>query len=697
MRATTGEQIIDDMVGVARISSPVRSRLQRIYAVYDFRRFVLDDSLLSGGAMLSDHSGVRPRPDWPQISYGQIHSSLVSADASASSTVSDASGALVEMSDRFILSKSLIDEEWHTLNYSAGVTTTGQDGVSVQYEGQVWGGFTWQPTEWPDVNVVASSRVIMDPPQLVSIVATGNGITNGDGTLKAGAVVTLTVTTTDAVIISGGTPSLVLNSGGSAPYTSGSGSTMLVFTYTVGATDSTSDLQTIGITKNGATIVSAFGTPFDAFTGNPTGILVIDTAAPVVSITSVGGADSTVTLQANDNLVVGTGEAGLLVTITSGGTTLGTTTANGSGAFSYALTPANITTIGQGAGKTVRASQTDAVGNVGTSAPFTFSLYTIGPVTITAVGGADSIVTNAAGDYAVTGTGDPNNTASIFYGATLLGTTAINGSGAFSYTFTAANVTTIGQGSNKQITATQSDSFGNSATSAPFTFTMDGSLFDPEFANVALLLKLDGSNNSSTFTDSSTNNVSVTTDYGGTYVKIKTDQFKFGGSSVYIPGFDCLFCADDRAKLGTGNHTVEFWIYNTVTPGTSTLQTLCAQWQSNNASGRCLLSLDSDRKVYLQIGGTAATSTITVPINTWVHVAYVRNAGVNKVYLNGTEALSFTASQSIDNAVITFGSRGRSTSYFWGYFDEVRITKNVARYTAPFTPPTQPFPVPLTA
>lgn len=155
---TTGEQIIDDIVGVTRISSPVRSRLQRIYAVFDFRRFVLDSSLLSDGGMLSDHSGVRPRPDWPQISYGEIHSSYVQENATVASAHTEVISVLVRNFDRFLLDHSLIDEEWHTLN-NPGMLTN-QEGVSGKYEGQTWAAFTWRDDlTWLDANAVVSSSV----------------------------------------------------------------------------------------------------------------------------------------------------------------------------------------------------------------------------------------------------------------------------------------------------------------------------------------------------------------------------------------------------------------------------------------------------------------------------------------------------------------------------------------------------------
>jgi hypothetical protein len=62
----------------------------------------------------------------------------------------------------------------------------------------------------------------------------------------------------------------------------------------------------------------------------------------VVSITTIGGPDSTISSQSGDNTVVGTAEASREVSIFFGTTLLGTTTANGSGGFSYALSAENL-------------------------------------------------------------------------------------------------------------------------------------------------------------------------------------------------------------------------------------------------------------------------------------------------------------------------------------------------------------------
>src|SRR5205085_2039120 len=66
-----------------------------------------------------------------------------------------------------------------------------------------------------------------------------------DGIYQTGAVIDITVSFSQAVTVdtSGGTPRLALNSGGFANYVSGTGTTTLVFRYTVGAGESSSDLD----------------------------------------------------------------------------------------------------------------------------------------------------------------------------------------------------------------------------------------------------------------------------------------------------------------------------------------------------------------------------------------------------------------------------------------------------------------------
>ena len=108
--------------------------------------------------------------------------------------------------------------------------------------------------------------------------------TPGTGKFGAGQVITLTLTGSENLTVSG-TPALVLNNGGAASYLSGSGTASLVFRYTIAFGQDTTNLAVTGVTlPGGATIRDAAGNNA-VLTGAVASFtdLVIDTTAPVVS------------------------------------------------------------------------------------------------------------------------------------------------------------------------------------------------------------------------------------------------------------------------------------------------------------------------------------------------------------------------------------------------------------------------------
>ena len=127
-------------------------------------------------------------------------------------------------------------------------------------------------------------------PAVASVAASGTGITNSNGDVSTGSVVTLTLSMTEAVTVAGGTPTLTLNDGGTATYTGGSGGTALTFSYTVAAGQNTSDLSVSAVNLNGATIKDGAGNNANlSGTFSPAGTLQIDTTAPTVaSVAAVG-------------------------------------------------------------------------------------------------------------------------------------------------------------------------------------------------------------------------------------------------------------------------------------------------------------------------------------------------------------------------------------------------------------------------
>ena len=109
--------------------------------------------------------------------------------------------------------------------------------------------------------------------------------------------------------VTGGTPTLTLNDGGTATYTGGSGTNALTFTYTVGAGQNTASLAASGLTLNGATVQNSLGNAaIFSFNGVTQTGPQVDTATPTVTSVAASGA----------GITAGTGDlpAGSVVTLT---------------------------------------------------------------------------------------------------------------------------------------------------------------------------------------------------------------------------------------------------------------------------------------------------------------------------------------------------------------------------------------------
>ena len=137
-------------------------------------------------------------------------------------------------------------------------------------------------------------------------ITSATGIQNS--TLNAGDVVSVTVTLSEAVTVTG-TPQLALNIGGTtvqANYASGSGSSALVFTYTIlaGQTDTNGiSINANALSLNGGTITDAAGNAATltaaAVTDNAS--FKVDTTAPDLTYTKLTGNKMTGTYSDTDS------------------------------------------------------------------------------------------------------------------------------------------------------------------------------------------------------------------------------------------------------------------------------------------------------------------------------------------------------------------------------------------------------------
>jgi hypothetical protein len=90
-----------------------------------------------------------------------------------------------------------------------------------------------------------------------------------------------------------------------------------------------------------------------------------------------------------------------------------------------------------------------------------------------------------------------------------------------------------------------------------------------------------------------------------------------------------------------------------------------------------------------EISGTNITGAF-VPVNTWTHLAFVRNGSDFSLYVNGTRYSFATSSGTIvanNNNWVIGSSATNDTAVFAGYMDDFRFTRGLARYTTAFTPP----------
>lgn len=211
---------------------------------------------------------------------------------------------------------------------------------------------------------------------------------------------------------------------------------------------------------------------------------------------------------------------------------------------------------------------------------------------------------------------------------------------------------------------------------------------DPYWSNVVALLHMNGTDGSTTFTDERGHVFTAVGD-----AQIDTAQSKFGGASGLFDGTGDYVTSDASADfgMGAGDYTIEGWVRQGAVTGD---RALCdsriggegvALYGANVSAGRKLVLANNSAII--------ATSTGTIPVDTWTHVAIARASGTVKGFIGGAQEFSVSDSRVLAaSPQIRFGANNSAGQLYVGHLDEWRITVGVARYTATFTPPAAPFP-----
>lgn len=210
-----------------------------------------------------------------------------------------------------------------------------------------------------------------------------------------------------------------------------------------------------------------------------------------------------------------------------------------------------------------------------------------------------------------------------------------------------------------------------------------------------LLLHFDGSDGSTTFTDSSSSAHTVTPSGNA---QLDTAYYKFGTASGLFDGSGDLLTTPDSEdwNFGSDDFTIEGWVrLNADSTGR-------LAGQASSGGGNCAFDIyyeasDNKFKGAITTDGstrTTASTTGTLSLNTFHHIAFIRHGNNLYVALDGTlgtaaDVTGVTVYNSGESLGI--GSLGAySSQTLNGWIDEVRIS-NYARWTEDFTPPDGPY------
>lgn len=213
-----------------------------------------------------------------------------------------------------------------------------------------------------------------------------------------------------------------------------------------------------------------------------------------------------------------------------------------------------------------------------------------------------------------------------------------------------------------------------------------GGATDPNFSSVSLLLHMNGSNGSTTFTDFSSNAHAITV-YGN--AQVTTTSPKFGTGALLCDGSGDSLSAPSNTSLtfGTGNFTIESWVR---VNSFGARQFIFSQRDTSGFS----LEITADGRLGCVTPNlnTLTQASATMAINTWYHVAFTRSGNTHTLWLDGSSVATNTLSENGLSGISYIGSRDGSINSVNGRIDDLRVTKGVCRYTANFTPPTAAFP-----
>jgi hypothetical protein len=232
-------------------------------------------------------------------------------------------------------------------------------------------------------------------------------------------------------------------------------------------------------------------------------------------------------------------------------------------------------------------------------------------------------------------------------------------------------------------------------------YTSDGTTPTSELANDAntsLLLNMNGTHGSVVFTDSSSNTHSVAVT--GSHI-IWGSPNKFGNGSLYCDGASyCKIIANENFGLYANNFTIDCWVFLRALPASGAGMCFCSQRSSatsNQSFYLGILNNSGTMQAHAQwsYNGSTAQSlaaNFAFAVNTWYHIALVRNGTNINYYVDGTSVGSVAVSTNsifYSSADFVIGACNTTkANFFSGWIDELRFVNGTAKWSSNFSVPT---------
>jgi hypothetical protein len=177
---------------------------------------------------------------------------------------------------------------------------------------------------------------------------------------------------------------------------------------------------------------------------------------------------------------------------------------------------------------------------------------------------------------------------------------------------------------------------------------------------------------SNRFIDNSPNNFAITVS-GNTAIN-PTNPFTVPSSvavnNFYSTSFDgagdylTTTLTNLNYAFGTGDFTIEFWLYVNVLPTNPASAQLFDTRPASTNGAYPLIYLENDGTIRLWVSSANRITSLAISTITWYHVAVCRSSGSTKMFINGTQAGStYTDSTSYlaGNALIGASYSGGPT------------------------------------